>query len=196
MKTVAEAVAEKAEEAALLGIAHHMENTRSVDALINKSTAKYKLLIKKKSFSIKRGFTVLDEFENRKYVVKTDMLSLGYPCVRLFDTNEKEIGKVKLASKLGKRTYVMYLDGEELGTLSRKMSVKIKLDLSFNGWRLDGNLMQNSFVVYNKNENIIMKFNDAFDTPDTYVLEMNNRENEIIGLLLVMAVEIILHGED
>ena len=76
------------------------------------------------------------------------------------------------------------------------MSVKIKLDLSFNGWHLDGNLMQSNFVVTDKNGNQVMKFNDAFSSRDTYVLEMNNREHEILGLLLVMAVEIALHGND
>lgn len=76
------------------------------------------------------------------------------------------------------------------------MAVKIKLELSFNGWHLDGNLMQNSFVVTDKSGNVVMKFSDAFTTRDTYVLEMNNQQNEIIGLLLVMAVEIALHGND
>ena len=56
--------------------------------------------------------------------------------------------------------------------------------------------MQNSFVVTDKNGKQIMKFNDAFSSSDTYVLEMNNREHEILELLLVMAVEIVLYGND
>ena len=56
--------------------------------------------------------------------------------------------------------------------------------------------MQSNFVVTDKNGNQVMKFNDAFSSRDTYVLEMNNREHEILGLLLVMAVEIALHGND
>ena len=57
-KMVAKAVVKKAETAAIYGVVSHMENTRSVDALVNKSTANYMLFIKKKSMSIKRGFTV------------------------------------------------------------------------------------------------------------------------------------------
>ena len=136
-KMVAKAVVKKAETAAIYGVVSHMENTRSVDALVNKSTANYMLFIKKKSMSIKRGFTVYDEFDNKKYVVKTDALTFGYPCIRLYDTEEHEIGKVELTSKTGMGTYTMSLDGKKLGTLTRKMSVKIKLDLSFNGWHLD-----------------------------------------------------------
>lgn len=195
-KMVVNAVVKKAETAAMIGVVAHMENTKSVDALIKKSTSNYMLFIKKKSLSIKRGFAVCDELNNKKYLVKTDMLSFGYPCIRLYDMDENEIGKVELSSKTGMGTYSMSIDGRKIGTLSRKMSLKIKLELSFNGWQLDGNLMQDSFFVTDKNGNFIMKFSDAFSSRDTYVLEMNNRENEIIGLLLVMAVEIALHGND
>lgn len=95
-KMAAKAVVKKVETAAMLGVVSHMENTRSVDALVNKSTANYMLFIKKKSMSIKRGFTVCDEFDNKKYVVKTDALTFGYPCIRLYDTKEHELGKVEL----------------------------------------------------------------------------------------------------
>lgn len=195
-KIVAKTVLKKVEDATMYGAVSHMENTRSVEALVNKSNANYMLFIKKKSMSIKRGFAVYDEFDNKKYVVKTDSLTFGYPCIRLYDTDNHEIGKVELTSKVGMGTYTMSLDGKKLGTLTRKMSVKIKLDLSFNGWHIDGNLMQNNFIVTDKSGDRVMMFNDAFSFRDTYVLEMNSREHEILGLLLVMAVEIALHGND
>lgn len=50
-KMILKAVVDKAEEAATIGVVSHMENTKSVDALINKSTANYMLFIKKKSLS-------------------------------------------------------------------------------------------------------------------------------------------------
>lgn len=74
---VAKAVVKKVEAAAMYGVVSHMENTRSVDALVNKSTANYMLFIKKKSMSFKRGFTVYDEVDKKKYVVKTDALPLA-----------------------------------------------------------------------------------------------------------------------
>ena len=195
-KMVAKAVGKKIERAAVKGVVNHMENTRSVDALINKSTANYMLFIKKKSMTIKRGFIVYDEFDNEKYVIKTDALSFGYPCIRLYDTEDNEIGKVELSSNTHTTTYEVFLDGRQLGTLIRKASVNIKLDVSFNGWHLDGNFLQNNFVITDRNDNEVIKFNTAFSSHDTYVLEMNNHEHEILGLLLVMAVELIIHGND
>lgn len=195
-KMVTKAVVKKVENEVMSGVVEHMENTRSVDALVNKSTAKYMLFIKKKSFSIKRGFKVFDEYDNVKYVVKTDAITFGYPCIRLYDTESNEIGKVELASKAGMGTYILSLDGRKLGTLTRKTSFKIKLDLSFNGWHIEGNFMHNNFTVTDAEGNQVMMFNDAFSSRDTYVLELNSREHEIMGLLLVMAVELAVHGDD
>ena len=193
-KMVTKTIVKKAEEVAIYNATSYMENTHSVSALVNKSTANYILIIKKKSVSIKRSFVVLDEFDNKKYVVKTDALTFGYPCIRLYNTEECEIVRVNLAEKTDLGIYTMYLDGKQLGTLSRKKSIKIKLELDFNGWHLNGNIMQDSFIVTDKSGNMVMKFNTAFTSRDTYVLEINNREYEIIGILLVMAVEIALHS--
>lgn len=79
-------------------------------------------------------------------------------------------------------------------TISRKVSAKIKFNIGFKGWHLDGNLMQNSFTVVDKNDALVMKFDSAFSIPDAYVLELYDKKNEELGLLLIMVVELILHG--
>ena len=54
--------------------------------------------------------------------------------------------------------------------------------------------MQNSFTVVDKNDALVMKFDSAFSIPDAYVLELYDKKNEELGLLLIMVVELILHG--
>ena len=165
-------------------------------AIVNKSVADYRLFIKRKPMSIKRSFTVYDESNNKKYIIKTDSLTFGYPCIRLYDVTENEIGRVQLTSKKSVWTYSMYLDGKKLGMLRRKMFLKINFDLDVNGWHLDGNLIQNSFSVTDKGGYTVLKISDAFNSTGIYVLELNNHEHEILGLLLVMAVELVLHEKD
>jgi uncharacterized protein YxjI len=194
-KMVAKIATEKIKTSTMRGVVGYMNDTYSVNALVNKSTANHMLFIKKKSMSIKRGFTVYDKLDNKKYVVKTEALTFGYPCIRLYDTEDCEIGKVELTSKKSMGTYSMILDGKTLGTITRKMSVKIKLTLSFNGWHLDSDFFQNNFIVTDRSGNRVMEFSKAYSAQDTYVLEMNSKEHEIIGLLLVMAVEIILQNQ-
>ena len=191
---VAKTVMEKAMNTAMHGFINHMENTRSVDAIVNNSTVNYMLIIKKKSFSIKRGFSVYDEINTKKYEIKTDVFTFGYPCIHLYDTEDNEIGKVKLTSKEGMEEYTMFLDGEKLGTISRIKGLKKKFELSFNSWHLDGNLMQNRFSVTDKNGNTVMNLTDTFSSRSKYILKMNSYEHEILGLLLVMTIEIAIHG--
>lgn len=195
-RMITKAVLEKIEDAATDSVAEHLQKTHSVDAIVNKSVADYRLFIKRKPMSIKRSFTVYDESNNKKYIIKTDSLTFGYPCIRLYDVTENEIGRVQLTSKKSVWTYSVYLDGKKFGRLCRKMSLKINFDLDVNGWHLDGNLIQNSFSVTDKGGYTVLKISDAFNSTGIYVLELNNHEHEILGLLLVMAVELALHGKD
>lgn len=194
-KLLAKAIIKKAEEVAMYnGMISLSEKLCSVNASANTGTNSHMLFIKKKVLSIKRKFIVYDKFNTKKYIIKIKVLTFGYPCICLYDIENNEIGKVELSSKAGMGIYSMYLDGKKLGTLSRKMSVKIGLSLNFNGWYLNGNLIQNNFVVTDKAGNNVMAFYDVYTARDTYVLEMSNYQYEILGLLLVMAVEIALHS--
>ena len=56
--------------------------------------------------------------------------------------------------------------------------------------------MQDSFTVTDEHDNTIMKLNIAFNSKDTYVLEINNQEHEILSLLLAMAVDFTLHKDN
>lgn len=174
----------------------HLKKTRSVNAITNKSEAKYKLFMELKGLSIKRGFNVYDESHEIKYVVKTDWAVLRRPSIRLYDTEGDEIGKVESASRTDLGKYYLYEDGGKTGTLSSNVSLTPKFDLSLNDWHLDANFWQNSFVVTDRSGREIMKFDEAYTFRDTYVLQLDDRNNEIPGLLLVMAMELSHHRND
>ena len=73
-KMVAKAVVKKAETAAIYGVVSHMENTRSVDALVNKSTANYlnsiKCPIKVKLFITKLLFLLVSLIAHLGYCIR------------------------------------------------------------------------------------------------------------------------------
>ena len=92
---------------------------------------------------------------------------------------------------------IFYKSGEELKKGLVALSLAVALTKNFSRKVYTKEFFEDNIrVERNKNGNMIMKFNDAFASRDTYVLEMNNQQNEIIGLLLVMAVEIALHDKD
>lgn len=145
-KILTKAITEKVRTAAVLTISDHMESTHSVDALINKSTSNSILVMKRRSNSFKHGFTVFDGFNNKKYIAKPDFLSFGRPCIRLYNIENDEIGKVGLTSNAGMGTYTISLDGKVLGTVTRKVSLKMKLELNLNGWHMDGDFLYDNIT--------------------------------------------------
>lgn len=180
----------------MYGAVVHAEKTRSVKALVDKSTLNHILFIEQRRISLKRSFAVLDESKKEKYTIQKEYFTLGYPCINLYNANENRIGSVELTSKFIRNTYAMYHDGKLLGSFTRGKSVKIKFELSYNGWHLEGNTMSDSFTVTDQRGNVVLIFNRSFTSRDTYVLEINNRENEVLALLFFMAIEIILQGND
>lgn len=193
-EAVTKAVAKKVGEATLSEVCDYLTDTRSVDALANRSTADFILIIKKKHLSRKREFVVTDNAKQTRY-----FLTIDKECesARLYNALGNEIGVVRFEDQTGvDKICGLYLDGRKLGTVTSKFSFKVKMDLNFNGWHLDGTIVQRSFTVIDKHKNLVIKFNAAFSECDTYVLEYFNQENEILGLLLVMAVEIVLHSNN
>ena len=179
--------------AASLGTAIYIDNTRSIKSLVKKSSHNHILVVKNKGMMFKRGYTVCDESNNVKYTVKSDAFSLGYRSVHLYNKDGREIGKVKRRKSLGCASYSLFRNDLEIGRLNRKLSAKLKFDLSYNDWVVDGNFLKNTFSVKDKKGNIVMNLNAANSARDSYVLEMNDNKNEIIGLLIIMAIDIAIH---
>ena len=183
-------------KATAIGVTNHLEKTRSVNALKNETIQNYSLIAKKKRVTIKRGFTVFDEFENKKYDIQTEALTFGYPSICLYDAEGDQLGSVELTSKTGTSVYTVYLEGKKFGTLTQKLSLGAKFDISFNGWRLDGSVIKGKYAVIDQNENMVLKISSAYADRETYVIEIANRAYEVLGLLLFMAVEIAYNGTD
>lgn len=189
---LAEKALKVAGKKALYKLDDHLEKTRSVNALVEKSVSRNLLFIKNEGKRKKKRFIVWDEFDNKKCEINLEELRRGIPKVRLFNDENYEIARVELSStrKTDRGKYTMYLDGKKLGQLSTKTSFKTIFELQFNAWKLEGNVMQTNFVVTDNYGREVIKFNDAYDTETEYVLEYKESEYEVLGLLLVMAVEL------
>lgn len=163
---------------------------RSIEALVDKGQGKHILLIEKNTKTSKLGFTVLDKNEKEKYAIKANSRMLKSSGMVLYDAKKCEIGKVTLLSSNAVDVFDVSLKGKKLGTISRPLSIKLKMNVDFNGWHLEGTAL-GKFTVTDKDGNVVMQFTDALaEQEEIYVLAMNDPENEVLGLLLLMAVEI------
>lgn len=170
-------------------VMNDIEKKHSPEAIAKASEMKCKLFIKKKMGVFVKKFYVYDELNNKKYKVQWE----GFSCIRLYNNEDNEMASVNVSKDLFDKwpTYYVYLGNRKLGVIEKSKTMKPILDVKFNGWRVQGNFLRYQFDVFDKEENLILKVNEAFSNVDTYVIEYNNITNEMMGIIILMVIELM-----
>jgi len=148
-----------------------------------------KLMIKQRVFSLTDTYDVYDESETPKYFVKSQFLSIGHN-IRVYDRNNNEVGAIhqKLLTFLPK--FEIEINGTTVGTIQKELSFfKPKYDIDCNGWKVNGDLFGWDYEVYSGSAAVVHISKEPFHWGDTYMLDFYNPEDEIMGLLLVIAID-------
>ena len=96
-----------------------------------------KLLFKQRMFSWFDSYDIYDENENTVYVVK-GQLSWGH-CLKIFDTEENELGTVKQEVLTWLPKFELYEGENYIGCLEKELGwFKPTYNIDFNGWHVEG----------------------------------------------------------
>ena len=96
-----------------------------------------KLLFKQRMFSWFDSYDIYDENENTVYVVK-GQLSWGH-CLKIFDTEENELGTVKQEVLTWLPKFELYEGENYIGCLEKELGwFKPRYNIDFNGWHVGG----------------------------------------------------------
>lgn len=148
-----------------------------------------KLMINQRVFSLTDTYDVYDESETPKYFVKSEFLSIGHN-IHVYDTNNNEVGAIhqRLLAFLPK--FEIEINGTTVGIIQKELSFfKPKYDIDCNGWKVNGDLFGWDYKVYSGSAPIVHISKEPFHWGDTYMLDFYNPEDEIMGLLLVIAID-------
>lgn len=148
-----------------------------------------KLLIKQRVFSWTDTYDIYDENGEKKYFVKAEFLSLGHQ-LHIYDKNNCEIGVIheKILTLLP--VFEIERNGRMVGSIQKKFSLfKPKYEVDCNGWRVEGDFLGWDYDVYSGCSSIIHISKELLHWGDTYVLHFNDPEDEVMGLLLVIAID-------
>lgn len=148
-----------------------------------------KLLIKQRVFSWSDTYDIYDENETVRYFVKAEFLSLGHR-LHVYDANQNEIGliKQKLLSMLP--AFDIELNGQTVGRIQKKFSfLKPKYEIDCNGWRVEGDFLGWNYDVYDSCCPVIHITKEFFHWGDTYVIDFANPADELMGMMLVIAID-------
>ena len=86
--------------------------------------------------------------------------------------------------------FEIVVGGQVYGTIHKQFTFfKSKYDIDFNGWYVEGNFMGWDYDVYASGSPIIHISKQLFNWGDTYVIDFANPQDELMGMLLVVAID-------
>ena len=148
-----------------------------------------KLLIKQRVFSWTDSYDVYDENENKKYFIKAEWLALGHR-LHIYDSNQNEIGLIKERLLTFLPTFEIEINGKVIGSIQKKFSFfKPKYEVDFNGWRVEGDFLAWDYDVYMECCPVIHISKEIWHWGDTYVINIADPRDELMGLILVLAID-------
>lgn len=148
-----------------------------------------RLLIKQRVFSWSDTYDIYDENENVRYSVKAEILSLGHR-LHVYDAWDNEIGLIreKLISFLP--AFEIETGGVVQGMIQKKFSFFTpKYEIDFNGWRVTSDFLGWDYDVYSECCPIIHISKEFLHWGDTYVIDIADPKDELMGLMLVIAID-------
>lgn len=151
----------------------------------------YRLKIKKKNYKI--NFKVYDEYDNAKYRTRRVLFNIGRPRIELYDTDNNKVGYVKREREWLSRhySYAIYVGDKHLTSLDYRISAKIRYNIGINGWVLESSFLQSYNTVTDPKENQIIKISSMGEEKELYIVEYDDKDNEVISVLIFMAIILI-----
>ena len=148
-----------------------------------------RLLIKQRVFSWGDTYDIYDENGNVKYMVKAEVFAFGHQ-LHVYDAGGNEIGQVSQQLLTFMPKFEIAMGGRVLGTICKKFTFFTpKYEIDFNGWRVEGDFLGWDYDVYAGCSSIIHISKEPFHWGDTYVIDFANPQDELMGLMLVVAID-------
>lgn len=148
------------------------------------------LLIKQKVFSWTDTYDIFDESGEARYYVKAEFLSLGHQ-IHVYDKcSGREVGSIhqKLLTFLPQ--FEIIVGGQPMGSVRREFSfLRPSYHVDYFGWDVEGDFLGWEYEARSGNALVMSVSKQLFRWGDTYVLNYSRIEDEIPGLLLVLAIE-------
>lgn len=148
-----------------------------------------RLLIKQRVFSWTDSYDIYDESGNKKYFVKAEFFTLGHR-LHVYDTAGREVGMVREHVMSLLPVFDIEVEGVLQGSIQKKFTFfSEKYEIDFNGWRVEGDFLGWDYDVYSGCSVAVHISKELLHWGDTYVIDFANPTDELMGLMLVIAID-------
>lgn len=147
-------------------------------------------LIKQRVFSWTDTYDIYDEWGEPLYFVKAEAFRLGHQ-IYLYDRQERLLASVhqKLFRLLPE--FELVIAGESVGCIYKELSLFYpRYTLECNGWQVEGDFFAWDYDVTAPDGGTVLHISkEPFHWGDTYVLEIPDPKNELLCLLIAIAID-------
>ena len=148
-----------------------------------------RLMIKQRVFSFGEKFDIYDEQGNVKYFVKGELFSFGHK-LHVYDMYDNEIGSVHEKVFSFPKQFEIIMGGVPCGYITNQFTFFFqKYDVDFNGWHVEGDFLDWDYDVFANGRPTIHINKEWLSWGDTYTIDFENPEDELMGLMLVIAID-------
>lgn len=148
-----------------------------------------RLLIKQRVFTWTDSYDIYDEAGDPKYFVKAEFLSLTHQ-LHVYDRYQNEIGLISQRFLTFMPQFDIHINGQAVGSIQKKFSFfRPQYEVDCMGWRVEGDFLEWEYDVYQGCGRAAHISKELFHWGDTYVIDYGNPQDEVMALLLVIAID-------
>jgi len=148
-----------------------------------------KLYVKQRAFSWFDNYKIFNEAGEAVYTIRGE-LSWGH-CLKMYDMEGKEMCVIRENRDSWLPKFEMYVDGNYIGSINKQPDVdKNAYNIDYNGWRIEGDLMEVEYQIYNGlGYQIAMMSKEVLSQKDTYRIKITNPDDELLILMVTVAID-------
>lgn len=148
-----------------------------------------RLMIKQRIFSWTDSYDIYDERGRAKYFVKAELIALGHQ-LHVYDCSHNEIGVIRQKIMTLLPAFDIEVNGMIRGRIQKKFTFfRPQYEIDCCGWRVEGDFLGWNYDVYQGCSAIMHISKEFLHWGDTYVIDFANSADELMGLLLVIAID-------
>lgn len=156
-----------------------------------------KFQIKQKIFSLGDGFKIKNDAGEDVYSVKSQLLSIGKK-LKILDLSGNELCNIEQKLLKFMPEYKILISGQEIATVKKKFSLlknNFTIDSTSGNFTVDGNFTGHEFTIRNGNTVVAMISKKFFSMSDTYGVEIDDGQDQVVGLALAIVIDMVCHDQ-
>ncbi|RRD38434.1 hypothetical protein EII29_10355 [Leptotrichia sp. OH3620_COT-345] len=155
-----------------------------------------KLYMKQKVFTFNDKFTIKDENGNDKYKVEGEFFSFMKK-LHVFNMEGREVAFIQEKFSFGMPKFKVFVEEEEIAEIKQKLTFfKPKFEIAGKNWKVNGNIWGHEYTISNSEGNVAKIEKEWMTWGDSYLIDINDSQDEISVMTVVLAIDAVMTGKN